>query len=230
MRQIFLDTETTGLEAHLGHRIVEVACLEMIDRRVTKKTLHRYLNPQREIDAGAQNVHGLSLEFLSDKPLFADIADSLLAFIEGAELIIHNAPFDVGFLNAELTRLNKPRIESVCKITDTLKMARDLNPGKKSNLNALCERYEVDNTARTFHGALLDAQLLAEVYIAMTRGQESLSITHAGEGAGVAADGLQKYPRPTNLRVLAATPEELAAHTAMLEGIGKATVWFKNSR
>jgi DNA polymerase III subunit epsilon len=229
MRQIFLDTETTGLEAHLGHRIVEVACLEMIDRRVTKKNLHRYLNPQREIDAGAQNVHGLSLEFLSDKPLFADIADSLLAFIEGAELIIHNAPFDVGFLNAELTRINKPRIESICKITDTLKMARDLNPGKKSNLNALCERYEVDNTARTFHGALLDAQLLAEVYIAMTRGQESLSITHAGEGAGVAADGLQKYPRPTNLRVLAATPQELAAHAVMLEGIGKSAAWLKNS-
>jgi DNA polymerase III subunit epsilon len=229
MRQIFLDTETTGLEAHLGHRIVEVACLEMIDRRVTKKNLHRYLNPQREIDAGAQNVHGLSLEFLSDKPLFADIADSLLAFIEGAELIIHNAPFDVGFLNAELTRINKPRIESICKITDTLKMARDLNPGKKSNLNALCERYEVDNTARTFHGALLDAQLLAEVYIAMTRGQESLSITHAGEGAGVAADGLQKYPRPTNLRVLAATPQELASHAVMLEGIGKSAAWLKNS-
>ncbi len=225
MRQIFLDTETTGLEAHLGHRVVELACLEMVDRRVTKNNLHRYLNPQREIDAGAQNVHGLSLEFLSDKPLFADIADAFLAFVEGAELIIHNAPFDVGFLNAELTRINKPRIESICKITDTLKMARELNPGKKSNLNALCERYAVDNTARTFHGALLDAQLLAEVYIAMTRGQESLGIAHAGEGAGVAADALQKYPRPANLRVFRATAEEVTAHAMMIDGIGKNAVW-----
>ncbi len=229
MRQIFLDTETTGLEAHLGHRVVELACLEMVDRRVTKNNLHRYLNPQREIDAGAQNVHGLSLEFLSDKPLFADIADAFITFVEGAELIIHNAPFDVGFLNAELTRINKPRIETICKITDTLKMARELNPGKKSNLNALCERYDVDNTARTFHGALLDAQLLAEVYIAMTRGQESLGITHAGEGAGVAADGLQKYPRPTNLRVLAATADELTAHAVMIDGIGGNAVWKKGA-
>ena len=227
MRQIFLDTETTGLEAHLGHRVVELACLEMVDRRVTKNNLHRYLNPQREIDVGAQNVHGLSLEFLSDKPLFADIADSFITFVEGAELIIHNAPFDVGFLNAELTRINRPRIETICKITDTLKMARELNPGKKSNLNALCERYDVDNTARTFHGALLDAQLLADVYIAMTRGQESLGITHAGEGAGVAADGLQKYPRPTNLRVLPATADELTAHGAMVEGMGKSAAWLK---
>ena len=229
MRQIFLDTETTGLEAHLGHRVVELACLEMVDRRVSKNTFHRYLNPQRAIDAGAENIHGLSLDFLSDKPLFADIADAFISFVEGAELIIHNAPFDVGFLNAELTRVNKPRIETLCKITDTLKMARELNPGKKSNLNALCERYAVDNTARTFHGALLDAQLLAEVYVAMTRGQESLGIAHAGEGAGAAADGLQKYPRPTNLKVLPAAADELVAHAAMIDGIGSAAIWKKQS-
>ena len=175
MRQIFLDTETTGLYPAQGHRIIEVAAVEVVNRRVTKHYFHQYINPEREIDAGAQEVHGLSLDFLQDKPKFADISKELIDFIADAELIMHNAPFDVGFLNHEFGMLDIPKLETmVSKVTDTLRMAKDLRPGQRNNLDALCKHYGIDNSKRTLHGALLDAELLAEVYMAMTRGQESL--------------------------------------------------------
>jgi len=175
MRQIFLDTETTGLYPAQGHRIIEVAAVEVVNRRVTKHYFHQYINPEREIDAGAQEIHGLSLDFLQDKPKFADISKELIDFIADAELIMHNAPFDVGFLNHEFGMLDIPKLETmVSKVTDTLRMAKDLRPGQRNNLDALCKHYGIDNSKRTLHGALLDAELLAEVYMAMTRGQESL--------------------------------------------------------
>jgi DNA polymerase-3 subunit epsilon len=175
MRQIFLDTETTGLYHAQGHRIIEIAAVEMINRRPTNNHFHVYLNPQREIDPAAQEVHGISLEFLQDKPLFKAVAQDLIAFISGAELIIHNAPFDIGFLNSELGQIGLEPINSFCdKITDTLKMAKDSRPGQRNNLDALCRHFGIDNSRRTLHGALLDAELLADVYMAMTRGQDSL--------------------------------------------------------
>lgn len=175
MRQIFLDTETTGLYHAQGHRIIEIAAVEMINRRPTTNHYHVYLNPDREIDPGAQEVHGITLEFLQDKPRFEAVAQDFLAFIGDAELIIHNAPFDVGFLNAELGRMGLQPLESFSsKITDTLKMAKDSRPGQRNNLDALCRHFGIDNSKRTLHGALLDAELLAEVYMAMTRGQDSL--------------------------------------------------------
>ncbi|HSI44176.1 MAG TPA: DNA polymerase III subunit epsilon [Methylotenera sp.] len=175
MRQIFLDTETTGLYPAQGHRIIEIAAVEMVNRRPTSNHYHVYLNPDREIDAGAQEVHGITLEFLQDKPRFEAIVHDFIAFIGDAELIIHNAPFDVAFLNAELGRLGLQPLESFSgKITDTLKMAKDSRPGQRNNLDALCRHFGIDNSRRTLHGALLDAELLAEVYMAMTRGQDSL--------------------------------------------------------
>ena len=221
MRQIFLDTETTGLEHKQGHRIIEVAGVEMVNRRLTNRHFHKYVNPERAIDEGAQAVHGISLEFLADKPKFAAIAADFLDFIRGAELVIHNAAFDVGFLNAELARLKLPPIGEVCAgVVDTLKMAKELHPGKKNNLNALCDRYEVDNSHRTLHGALLDAEILAEVYVAMTRGQESLMIDLGQAPAAAAEIALSTgQRRPT--RVLRASIEELAAHEQVLAGINK---------
>lgn len=176
MRQIALDTETTGLEPALGHRIIEIAGIEIINRRITGKHFHCYLNPDRDIDAGAQNVHGISREFLKDKPNFAQTAETFLAYVKNAELIIHNANFDVGFINHELTLLDPKadKISKYCKIIDTLSMARLRHPGQKNNLDALCKRYNIDNSKRDLHGALLDAQLLAQVYLAMTGGQGSL--------------------------------------------------------
>ena len=181
MRQIVLDTETTGLETSQGHRIIEIGCVELVERRVTDNHWHHYINPEREVDAGAFEVHGISNEFLQDKPLFADLADDFLAYIQGAELIIHNAPFDIGFLNYELERLNasKPSVESVSSILDTLVMARQKHPGQKNNLDALCKRYEIDNSHRSVHGALLDARILADVYLFMTGGQTTLGLGEA---------------------------------------------------
>jgi len=176
MRQIVLDTETTGLDPAQGHRVIEIGALEILNRHITGATYHVYLNPERDIDAGALSVHGLSREFLSDKPRFADVSAEFLDFVRDAELVIHNAPFDIGFLNAELAYLNDGPMKRYCEVLDTLKLAKQLHPGQKNNLDALCRRYFVDNAGRTFHGALLDAQLLAEVYLAMTRGQESLGI------------------------------------------------------
>lgn len=231
MRQIVLDTETTGLDPRQGHRIIEVACIEMINRRLTGRHLHKYVNPEREIDEGAQAVHGITLEFLADKPKFADIADKLLEFISGAELIIHNAPFDLGFLNAELNRLDRVPVETVCNgVTDTLKMAKELHPGKRNNLNALCDRYEIDNSTRTLHGALLDTELLADVFLAMTRGQNSLMIEpdDAVTPVQLDANGQTRVRKP--LIVRQATPQELGEHDRILAAIDKeskgACVWL----
>lgn len=223
MRQIFLDTETTGLEHKLGHRIIEIACVEMRNRRLSHQHFHRYINPEREIDAGALAVHGISNEFLQDKPRFADIAAEFLDFVRGAELIIHNAPFDIGFIDAELARLDMPPIDTVCTgVCDTLRMAKELYPGKKNNLNALCERYGVDNSARTLHGALLDAEILAEVYVAMTRGQESLLIDlDDTRGGRAAADAAQAGAERKAQRILRASEAELAEHERLLSVIDK---------
>jgi len=219
MRRIVLDTETTGLAPEEGHRIIEVACLELHGRRATGRHFHRYLNPEREIDLAATQVHGLTAEDLADKPKFADIVDELLEFLEGGELLIHNAAFDVGFLNAELARIGRPKLDQVCRVSDTLAMAREMHPGKKNSLDALCERYSVDNARRTLHGALLDAQLLADVWLAMTRGQDALDI---GLSAGPSV-ALPKSTAPMQvlLQVIRASAEELAAHAAMCERIEK---------
>jgi DNA polymerase-3 subunit epsilon len=217
MRRIVLDTETTGLEPSEGHRIIEVACLELDGRRATGRHFHRYVNPERDIDLAATQVHGLTAEDLAHKPKFADIADELLEFVTGCELLIHNAPFDVAFLNAELARGGRPAIDSLCAVTDTLTMAREMNPGKKNSLDALCERYAVDHSRRTLHGALLDAQLLADVWLAMTRGQETLDIVMAASAAP--AMSLGEAPRAAALVVLSASAAELAAHRAMCERI-----------
>jgi DNA polymerase-3 subunit epsilon len=221
MRQIVLDTETTGLDPRHGHRIIEVACIEMVNRRLTGHHLHKYVNPEREIDEGAQAVHGISLEFLADKPKFADIADEFLEFVNGAELIIHNAPFDIGFLNAELDRLGRVPVGTICNgVIDTLRMAKDLHPGKRNSLDALCERYEIDNSSRTLHGALLDTELLAEVFLAMTRGQNSLMIEpDAAPRPNIGADGQVRQRKP--LVVRRASPEELAEHERVLKAIDK---------
>jgi DNA polymerase-3 subunit epsilon len=221
MRRVVLDTETTGLEPAEGHRIIEVACIELYDRRATGRHFHRYVNPERAVDLAASQVHGMTAEDLSDKPRFADIADEFLGFVEGAELLIHNAPFDVAFLDAELQRIGRPRVSEVCRVTDTLEMAREAHPGKKNSLDALCERYGVDHSRRTLHGALLDAQLLADVWVAMTRGQETLDIVLAAADAIVVAAA--ELEAPADILVVPATEEELARHAALCEGLQKAS-------
>lgn len=219
VRQVMLDTETTGLEWRQGERVIEIGCVELISRKLTGRHFHCYLNPGRAIGAGAQAVHGLTDEFLADKPKFADIADELLEFVRDAELIIHNASFDVGFLDNELALVGKESLKTECEsITDTLKMARELRPGKKNNLDALCSEFGVDNSNRQLHGALLDAELLAEVYLAMTRGQESLMMDLEMGSAEMAA--LITGERPPIL-VLTATAEELAGHERVLAEIDK---------
>lgn len=217
LRTVVLDTETTGLEHSLGHRIIEIGCIEMLGRAATKNTFHHYIHPERDIDPGAQAVHGISLEDLVGKPKFSDIADDLIAFLSGANIVIHNAPFDVGFLNAEFKRLGKAPVHEFAQITDSLPMARAQFPGKKNSLDALCERLDVDNSGRTFHGALLDAQLLAEVYLGLTRGQESLGIDLES-----GASALQKIARGASaVQVQRASEEEEAAHRAYLETMAK---------
>ncbi len=221
MRQIFLDTETTGLYPAQGHRIIEIAAIEMINRRPTNNHFHVYLNPEREIDPGAQEVHGITYEFLQDKPLFETVVTQFIDFISDAELIIHNAPFDVGFLNAELGRIGLQPIETMCgKITDTLKMAKDSRPGQRNNLNALCSHFGIDNSRRTLHGALLDAELLAEVYMAMTRGQDSL-LMDLGQAQQVEVQQIATASQRT-LKVLKATDVELAAHEDYMNSLAKA--------
>ena len=217
MRQIILDTETTGLNPKAGDRIIEIGCIELLNRRPTGNTFHHYVNPGRDSEPGALAVHGLTTEFLSDKPAFADVADALCDFVKDAEILIHNASFDVAFLDEELARLERPAFRLHCgSVTDTLAMARELHPGKRNSLDALCERYGVSNAHRTLHGALLDAELLADVFLAMTRGQESLVIDIA--------------PRPTTrvgwaavdrmtLVIVCADEDECAAHSATLEAI-----------
>lgn len=222
MRQIILDTETTGLDPSLGHRIIEIAAVEIVNRRFTDRHYHQYVNPEREIEAGAIDVHGITGEFLQDKPKMREVAKEFLEFVSGAELIIHNAPFDVGFLDNELALLELQPIGQVCPlITDTLKMAKGLHPGKRNSLDALCERYQIDNAARTLHGALLDARLLAEVYLAMTRGQDSL-LMDIGESSSPLLDGALSDEK-LELIVLRPTSNELAAHAQQLEDIDKAS-------
>ncbi len=228
MKQIVLDTETTGLDHKQGHRIIEVAAIEMHGRRVSDRTFHRYLNPEREIDEGAAAVHGLTLDRLQDEPKFAEIAPAFLEFRGDAELIIHNAPVDIGCLNAELARLGLPPLEN--KVIDTLKVAKELHPGKKNNLNALCDRYFIDNSHRTLHGALLDTELLAEVYLGMTRGQESLLGEDEPEAPTLSYSSTGEVVR-MSVRVLAANEEELSLHAAQIAEIEKASkgacVWKK---
>lgn len=220
MRQIFLDTETTGLEFRLGDRVIEIGCVEMMNRTLTGRRFHRYINPEREVEAGALAVHGLSSEFLQDKPKFRDVAGEFVDFIRGSELVIHNAPFDVGFLNHELSLLGLPLLEEVSEgVVDTLRMAKDLHPGRRNSLDALCERYQVNHSHRTLHGALLDAELLGEVYLAMTRGQESL-IIDLDPGGGSADAPALGHARPA-LRVVQATQDELKDHERVLEEIAK---------
>lgn len=219
MRQVVLDTETTGLEPELGHRIIELGAVEIANRRPTGRHLHHYLNPERTSDEAALRVHGIADDFLLDKPKFREIAAELLDYVGGAELIIHNAMFDVAFLNHELARLDLPPISAVCPvITDTLKLARELHPGKRNSLDALCERYGIDNSRRTLHGALLDAELLAEVYLAMTRGQDSLLPNLSNE---IAAEDESDTSEPLELIVLKASAEELAAHQRYLDELDK---------
>jgi DNA polymerase-3 subunit epsilon len=239
MRQIVLDTETTGLEPGEGHRIIEIGCVELVERRFTRNNFHQYLQPDREIDQGAMDVHGITNELLRDKPRFRELAEDLLSYIEGAELIIHNAPFDVGFLDHELAlwREDAPRIGDLCRVTDSLEMARRLHPGQRNSLDALCKRYGVDNSRRDLHGALLDAEILADVYLAMTGGQVSLAL---GGGAAEDARGDGRYPvrrlspdRPP-LRVVRASGAELAAHEERLQAIDEASdgrcVWLRRAR
>jgi DNA polymerase-3 subunit epsilon len=223
VRQVILDTETTGLSAEDGHRIIEIGCLEVVNRRVTGATLHFYVNPERDIDEGAMAVHGITPEMLQDKPRFAEVADEVLRFVDGAQVIIHNAPFDVAFLDAELSRLGRGRFREACAdVLDTLAMARELHPGKRNSLDALCDRYGVSNAHRKLHGALLDAELLADVYLAMTRGQESLEIAlHADHGAGGGAGMVEDGWPPAGLVVLPAGRQELEAHGRLLEAIAK---------
>jgi DNA polymerase-3 subunit epsilon len=221
MRQIFLDTETTGLYCDRGDRIIEIGCVEMVNRKLTGKNLHVYVNPGRDSHEEALKVHGISNEFLRDKPQFSSVADMVLEFLADAEIVIHNADFDVGFLNAELGLVGRPLLtEHVCGVVDTLAMAKEMFPGKRNNLDALCERLGVDNSGRTLHGALLDAELLAEVYINMTRGQNALSIESDIPGnEGVTAEPLDLSS--FDLPVLVANPRELALHQQVLSQIQK---------
>ena len=226
MRQIVLDTETTGLEVDQGHRVIEIGCIELVNRRPTGNNLHQYLNPDREIDAGAVAVHGITNARLANEPRFHETAQKLRDYLTGAELIIHNAAFDVGFLNKEFQRCGfEPPLGEICAITDTVSMARKLHPGQKVNLDALCRRYGVDNSGRDFHGALLDARLLADVYLAMTGGQSRLTLEQSGAGAGARHSRLLEQLRSQGaglpLTVPRASADELEQHQARLKGLVK---------
>lgn len=228
MRQIVLDTETTGLEVSQGHRIIEIGCVELVNRRLTGRHYHQYINPERDIDAGAMEVHGITPEFLADKPVFARIAEAFLTFIGDAELIIHNAPFDVGFLDSELQRYRAgyTGVESHCHIVDTLQMARHKHPGQRNNLDVLCSRYAVDNSTRDLHGALLDAEILADVYLAMTGGQTTLHLSDDAESRS--EGGSESRVRPLSeqrpkLTVILPTDAEASAHMATLAAIEKSS-------
>jgi len=234
-RQLVLDTETTGLEPSQGHRIIEIGVVEMIDRRLTGNNFHIYLQPDREIDAGAIEVHGITNEFLADKPRFEDIAEELADYLRGAEVIIHNAPFDIGFIDAEFQRMeNGLTMESLCEVIDTLVMAREMHPGQRNSLDALCGRYDVNNNHRTKHGALLDSEILADVYLAMTGGQKSLGWEADDDKEG---DSITRGVRRVNreglsLRVLKATDLELAAHEERLDAMassGTSPVWRQDA-
>lgn len=222
MRQVFLDTETTGLDPNQGHRIIEIAAVEINNRQLSENQFHMYVNPERDIDAAAQEVHGITLEFLKDKSFFKDIAEDFLSFIRGSELIIHNAPFDIGFLNMELGRMGLSNVEdNIEKVTDSLVMARELRPGQRNNLDALCRAYKVDNSKRSQHGALLDAQLLSEVYLGMTRGQEDIAINFSQDEKKL---NLGKVNQ-NQLKVVHANEEDISSHEVYLEKIQTKSSW-----
>ncbi len=227
MRQIVLDTETTGLEHRQGHRIIEVGCVEVIGRRVTNNDFHFYINPERAIDQGAMDVHGISNEFLVDKPRWAEISADFLDYIRDAEVIIHNAPFDVGFINAELHRqgVSFGKMEDYCTVLDTLSLAREMHPGQRNTLDALCKRYDIDNSHRELHGALLDSRILADVYLMMTGGQTTLTLGEEVEAsAGPEVHSVVMLDRqPGSLKVLRASPAELGLHEEALEKVAKAS-------
>jgi DNA polymerase-3 subunit epsilon len=228
VRKIVLDTETTGLEVSQGHRIIEIGCVELVNRKLTGNHFHQYINPDREIDQGAIEVHGITNDFLADKPDFATIAPAFIEYVKGAELVIHNAPFDLGFLNAELRRLVDPvdEMESLCTVTDTLMMARGKHPGQRNSLDALCQRYTVDNSQRDLHGALLDAEILADVYLAMTGGQTALQLSDTGSDndGQVRVEQIMRLPAGRAvLPVIEASAEERAAHEAQLDAIAEAS-------
>jgi DNA polymerase-3 subunit epsilon len=228
MRQIILDTETTGLDPTVGHRIIEIAAVEIVNRRLTDRHFHQYINPERDSEEAALQIHGLTREFLSDKPKFREVVDRFLEFVSGAELVIHNAAFDIAFIDYELRLLDREPIATCCaNVVDTLKMAREMHPGKRNSLDALCERFYVDNSARTLHGALLDAQLLAEVYLAMTRGQESLMIEE--DDLHITFTAVSASRAGLELKVLRANAQELEAHDAYMsdldQGSRGACVW-----
>ena len=227
MRQIVLDTETTGLEAKLGHRIIEIGCVEMVNRRHTGRSFHHYLNPDRDIDEGARAVHGISREQLQGKPRFHEVAAELLEFIRGAELIIHNAAFDLEFVDAECARLPgaaRPPVREICGVVDTLAMAREMHPGQRNTLDALCKRYGIDNSHRDLHGALLDARILADVYLAMTGGQNVLALGESARPRGTAAvtnEAAVPVRRDGRLTVVSATDAEAAAHAGLQQLLDK---------
>lgn len=238
MRQIVLDTETTGLEAENGHRIIEVGCVEVVGRKLTGNDLHLYINPEREIDAGAVAVHGITNEFLDDKPLFADVGEQLVDYLRGAELVIHNAAFDVGFLDAEFRRWKKGHepVDSFCDVLDTLALARKRHPGQRNSLDALCKRYDIDNSQRDLHGALLDAQLLAEVYLSMTGGQITIDIDRddaRSDGQDRAAGGRRQVTLTRRPPVIRASDSEATAHEAFLELLDESaghSLWRQQAR
>jgi DNA polymerase III subunit epsilon len=234
MRQVVLDTETTGLEVEQQHRVIEIGCVELLNRRLTGRTYHQYLNPQRDIDEGAQQVHGLTREKLAKEPTFAQVHPQFLEFIGGAELIIHNAPFDIAFLNAELARIEiAHKVNDLCRVLDSLALARQMHPGQRNNLDALCKRYSVDNSRRDYHGALLDARILAEVYLAMTGGQANLTLSAESDTARSRARQAAPPRVGAGSRVVVIRPSEheLAAHEQVLALLDKAsggrTVWRK---
>lgn len=228
VRQVVLDTETTGLEPSQGHRIIEIGCVELVDRKLTGRHYHQYINPDREVDAGAMEVHGITNEFLADKPRFEQIADEFMAFIDGAELVIHNAPFDVGFIDHEFTQLTPklPPVGERCRILDSLVLARHMHPGQRNSLDALCQRYHVDNSSRDLHGALLDAEILADVYLLMTGGQTALALAEdSNDNNGEQNDSSGRIKRLSSdrpaLRVISATAEEQAEHLDVLGEVAK---------
>ena len=237
MRQIVVDTETTGLETSQDHRIIEIGCVEMVNRKLTGRHYHQYINPERKVDEGAMEVHGITDEYLQDKPLFSAISSEFLDFLDGAELIIHNAPFDLGFINHELKKLGKktPLLESSCRVIDTLGLARQKHPGQKNSLDALCKRYGVDNSQRDLHGALLDSEILADVYLLMTGGQVNLNINQQGDsdsGEINTASTIRRLPKDRKpIRVIRANDSEIAAHHKKLEDIKSVSgscVWLES--
>ena len=244
MRQIVLDTETTGLDVAGGHRVIEIGCVEVINRKLTGAHFHQYINPEREVDVGAFEVHGISNEFLNDKPTFDQIANEFLAFVDGSELVIHNAPFDLGFLNSELARLAESQrqeaiqLDTICGVVDTLIMARKKHPGQRNSLDALCQRYGVDNSSRDLHGALLDAEILADVYLSMTGGQATLGRQSENKEVGsdsswVTGERVPVQRSAGGIPVIRPNPQELAAHEAfldLLESRSDGALWRKDHR